>query len=81
MSQRAVERIVGKLVTDQGFREEFFRNPSASALQIGAELSEKEVDALLRIPLKALDELHEKLDDRICRLHIDRQPRIRGGRA
>ena len=74
MSQRSVERTVGKLVTDQGFREEFFRNPAGASLHIGVELTREETDALLRIPISALVDLYARLDDRICKLHISKEP-------
>ncbi len=74
MSQRGVERTVGKLVTDQGFREAFFRNPAAASLHIGVELTREETDALLRIPVPALVDLCARLDDRICKLHISKEP-------
>lgn len=70
MSQRIVERAVGKLVTDEGFRDAFFRDPKAASLQAGLELSAEELDALSRIPRPALAALNARLDDRICRLHI-----------
>ena len=74
MSQRGVERTLGRLVTDPGFREDFFRDPAAAGLCIGAELSREEIDALLQVPTAALAELSARLDDRICRLHICREP-------
>jgi hypothetical protein len=74
MSQRGVERIVGRLVTDPGFREAFFRNPVESGLRIGADLTRQEIEALRRISLDALVEFSDCLDDRICRLHIRREP-------
>ncbi len=73
MSQRGVERILGKLVTDRGFREGFFQDPSKAVPHIGVDLSPEEIDALSRIPPQALDDLYRKVDDRICRLHIDRE--------
>lgn len=74
MSQRIVERAVGKLVTDEGFRDTFFRDPKAASLQAGLELSPEELDALSRIPRAALAALCARLDDRICRLHISHEP-------
>jgi hypothetical protein len=74
MSQRAVERTLGKLLTDPKFREEFLRNPVAASVGIGVELSRQEIDALVRIPQGALASLCAKLDDRICRLHVHDQP-------
>lgn len=74
MSQRVVERAVGKLVTDEGFRNSFFRDPKVASLQAGLELSAEELDALARIPRPALAALSARLDDRICRLHIALEP-------
>jgi len=70
MSQRAVEQVLGKLVTDEGFREEFFRNPLSASAGIGVRLSADEVDALSRVSRAALSDLAGRLDDRICRLHL-----------
>jgi hypothetical protein len=74
MSQRAVERVVGKLVTDEGFRNQFFADPEGASVRVGAELSPDELDALTRIPPDALTSLCASIDDRICRLHITPQP-------
>jgi hypothetical protein len=70
MSQRGVERTLGRLVTDQGFRHDFFQDPATASLRIGVDLTPEEVDALLRVPLTALTEFSVRLDDRICRLHV-----------
>ena len=74
MSQRVVERAVGKLVTDEGFRDAFFRDSKAASLQAGFDLSPEELDALSSIPRAALAALGARLDDRICRLHIPCEP-------
>ena len=73
MSQRAVEKTLGRLVTDEGFREQFFRDPPSASLRIGVELSAEELEALVRVPRSALASLCACLDDRICQLHIPRQ--------
>jgi hypothetical protein len=70
MSQRDVERTLGRLLTDQGFREEFFLDPARACLTLGLQLTPQEVEALLRISRSALESLEAGLDDRICRLHI-----------
>lgn len=70
MSQRAVEHALGKLVTDEGFREAFFADPRETARRTGLDLTAKELDALDRIPRQALDVLGACVDDRICRLHV-----------
>jgi hypothetical protein len=74
MSQRGVERILGRMITDQGFREDFFHDPVVAGFRIGTDLTHEEVDALLRIPAAALADLSARLDDRICRLHIMNGP-------
>ena len=73
MSQRTVERALGKMVTDEGFSDCFFRDPKAASEQAGFDLSADELDALSRIPRTALAALSARLDDRICRLHIPTQ--------
>ena len=70
MSQRDVERTLGRLLTDQGFRDEFFLEPARACLALGIQLTPQEVEALLRVPRPTLASLGARLDDRICRLHI-----------
>ena len=71
MSQRDVERTLGRLLTDAGFQREFFRNPARACLELGLQLAVHEVEALLRVPRRGLASLAAQLDDRICRLHVD----------
>lgn len=70
MSQKTVETIVGKLVTDEGFRKRFFKDPEKASVLAGLDLSHEELEALSRIPQGALAALSERMDDRICRLHV-----------
>jgi len=79
MSQRDVERTLGRLLTDQGFRDDFFRDPAQACLALGVHLTPREVEALLRLPRPALVSLGARLDDRICRLHIPRSEIARPG--
>lgn len=74
MSQHAVEKALGKLVTDEGFREEFFRDPGTASIRAGLELSREELDALLPISRRAVAALAASLSDRICRLHVAAKP-------
>ena len=71
MSQRDVERTLGRLLTDAGFRRDFFRNPARACLGLGVQLAAHEVDALLRVPTRRLASSAAQLDDRICRLHVE----------
>ena len=74
MSQRSVERALGKLVTDEGFRERFFRDPEPACLVAGLHLTAAERAALTRVPRSVLVQLATRLDDRICRLHVAGEP-------
>lgn len=71
MSQREVERTLGRLLTDGGFRRNFFRDPGRTCFEVGVQLAAHELDALLRVPPLLLASLAEQLDDRICRLDIE----------
>ena len=72
MSQRDVEQTLGRLLTDEGFRDEFFLEPGRTCLPLGIQLAPQEVEALLCVPRPALAGLGARLDDRICRLHTQR---------
>lgn len=66
MSQQAVERALGKLVIDAGFRERFFANPRAATWEAGLSLSPIEVDALSRLSRGAIARFSEALGPRIA---------------
>ena len=68
MSQSAVERTIGKLVTDEAFRARFSTDPAGASLEAGLALSSTELSALVAIPGEALAQFAERLDDRIRRL-------------
>jgi hypothetical protein len=74
MSQRGVERTLGKLITDDDFREWFFADPAAATIHIGVELTSAEVEALERIPRNLLTDLCQRLDGRICRVYVPAAP-------
>jgi len=68
MSQQAVERTLGKLLTDESFRERFLTAPRVAALQAGLRLSDIELTALSGLSRAALCSFSASLDPRICRL-------------
>jgi hypothetical protein len=70
MSQRAVERVLGQLVTDEAFRERFFNDTWIAFIPYASDLTSEELDALRRVPRSALTALCAALDDRICRLNV-----------
>jgi hypothetical protein len=75
MCQTAVEKTLGKLVTDETFRIRFFRDPAATSFSSGLELSRGELDALTRLPLEAIVQFSAAVDDRIRRLPLDGEAR------
>lgn len=74
MSQAAVEKTIGKLVTDDAFRTRFFADPAGASFHAGLELSNAEVAALSRLPRTALADVSRRLDDRLRRLCLDADP-------
>ena len=74
MSQQAVEQTLGKLLTDESFRERFFTTPRETASAAGLRLSDIELLALSAISRSALGSFSASLDPRICRLGPPPQP-------
>ena len=70
MSQQAVETAIGKLTTDEAFRQAFFADPAGASLQAGLRLTECELSALRAISPGALRRFSAALDGRICRLAL-----------
>jgi hypothetical protein len=70
VTQQAVERTLGKLLTDENFRDRFFTNPELASWEAGFTLSPIELDALSRLSHEALARLGEGLDKRISRASL-----------
>jgi hypothetical protein len=54
VTQQAVERALGKLLTDENFRERFFTNPEIASWEAGFTLSPIELEALSQVSHEAL---------------------------
>lgn len=68
MSQQAVEGILGRLITDKEFRDEFFRDPQATCQTMIKEApTSQEVAALVRLDPDELKRLAAALDPKIVR--------------
>jgi hypothetical protein len=78
VTQQAVERALGKLLTDENFRDRFFANPEIAAWEAGFTLSSIELEALSGLSHEALSRVSEHLDKRISRPSLDPDRREAG---
>ena len=67
MSQQTVDRTLGKLVTDEAFRERSFAAPAEATWEAGLVLSPVELDSLSRLSREAVVRFSEAIDRRISR--------------
>jgi hypothetical protein len=71
MSHRKVETVIGRLVTDEGFRRGFFTDPAATLEDLrdrGCELTAVEIEALVAIDLDAIQSFARGIDLRLQKL-------------
>jgi hypothetical protein len=76
MSHRTVERVIGRLLTDEELRLKFTRFPNRTLAELGEqgwELTRIEVDALLRIEIRLWSDVAARIDPRLqrCSLKTD----------
>ena len=70
MSQRDVEKLFGKILTDEGFRDSFFpvgRRSFELAAEHGLDFTAIERSALSCLRRRTFDSIAESLDPRIVR--------------
>lgn len=72
MSQRNVEQVIGKLATDEGFRQKFEANREAALTESGLQLTPVEQRALLDLDLDAAARFAGCLDPRIQKISLRR---------
>lgn len=75
MSQRDVERAIGRLLTDEQFRRAFRNDPARACREAGFDLSDLELDALAAFPTPALPRIVARIDERIRRMTLPIDPR------
>ena len=71
MSHKGVESVIGKLVTDEQFRQRFFADPAAAFEELrqrGCEQTSIESEALLAIDPTAVDAFASVIDPRLLKL-------------
>jgi hypothetical protein len=70
MSQRTVELVIGRLLTDEELRQRFARDPIATLADFcerGFELTRGEIDALLHIDAQLWGQTAERIHPRLQR--------------
>ena len=81
MAQRSIELFIGRLVTDEEFRETFIRNPSAAVAQFveaGLELTTVEVAALLATRADVWERVADQIDARLQKVSLQSFARREG---
>ena len=67
MSQEAVERLLGRMITDERFRRKALDSLEEVSLQEGYRLSPTELQLLSGLELQSIAELAERLNPGLCR--------------
>jgi hypothetical protein len=73
MSHRTVERVIGRLLTDEDLRHDFTQSPRRTLAELreqGWELSALEVEALLAIKISLWSEMAARIDPRLQRCSL-----------
>jgi hypothetical protein len=73
MSQRTIERVIGRLLTDEELRLEFTSSPRRTLAELGEqgwELSRLEVDALVAMEIAMWSEVAARIDPRLQRCSL-----------
>jgi hypothetical protein len=76
VSQRSIEVLIGRLITDEAFRDTFVVNRSAALQQFqdtGYELTRVEVEAILTVPPRWWRHVAADLDPRLQRANLASQ--------
>jgi Ribosomally synthesized peptide prototyped by Frankia Franean1_4349. len=73
MSQRSVERVIGRLATDEAFRRRFALQPEDAlreSMCCGLELTPCEIQALTRLDARSVERFAEAIDPRLQKTDI-----------
>jgi hypothetical protein len=68
VAQRSIELFIGRLITDEGFREAFIHNPDAAVrmfVDAGSELTTVEIAALLATRADFWERAADQVDPRL----------------
>ena len=67
MSQRDVEGLLGRMVTDQSFRWRFYKDPVGACVAEAMEVTSRELEAVLTLHETQIAAFAQQLDPRIVR--------------
>lgn len=67
MSQEAVERVLGRLITDERFRRAVGASLEATCVEQGYSLTSTELRLVSELELKQIDTLAACINPRLCR--------------
>jgi hypothetical protein len=73
VSHRTIERVIGRLLTDEELRLKFTRSPRQTVAELGEqgwELSRFEVDALLAMDVRLWSDVAARIDPRLQRCSL-----------
>ena len=79
LSQRIIEMLIGRLITDEQFRAAFLSNPERTLLdlrEIGLELSTTEITALLNTDPTLWTRTADAIDPRLQKVSLRNEARI-----
>jgi hypothetical protein len=81
MAQKAVETLLGRLLTDEDFRRRFFEEPLAVCRQEAFDVTSRELEAILATDEVQFAQFVKQLDPRIVRATLRRDTGARATRA
>jgi hypothetical protein len=73
VAQRSIELFIGRLITDEGFREAFIDNPNAAVrifVDAGLELTTVEIAALLATGADVWERVADEVDPRLQKANL-----------
>ena len=73
MTQRSIEMVIGRLVTDEEFRATFLRDPHealAQLLERGTHLTHAEIAALVAMDTEFWDRVADEIDPRLQKANL-----------
>ena len=78
MSQRGVETLLGRLLTDRDFRERFYQEPGGDGIEDSIDVTTRELEAVRSLKESRIADFSKLLDARIVRAAMKRDLQTKG---